>query len=103
MPIAASASILPGGRSVVHGIPAAAFASFVNTSASDLDGCQVALPGEAPTVPLSIAGGATSTFSIFVSASAPIGLDPANARIFVRFKDDAGGAHGSTSVAVQTD
>ena len=257
VPIAASASILPGGRSVVYGTPATVFASFVNTSASDLDGCQVSLPQDAPsgltmsfqttdlatnaltgtantpvpiagytlqsflltfsanstlsapglapafscsgtlpvpvipgvntvdlsfasvpvpdiiaiaatasqdgivrvpqskggsgafavatfnagagatitasvdtgtaklpaaialcqtdattaaclappaaTVPLDFAGGATPTFSVFVSASAPIGLDPANARIFVRFKDSAGGAHGSTSVAVQTD
>jgi len=51
-------------------------------------------------VPLSIAAGAAPTFSVFVQATAPIALDPANARIFVRFKDAAGGLHGSTSVAV---
>jgi len=54
------------------------------------------------TVPLSFAGGATPTFSIFVTATAPIPLDPAKARAFVRFKDAAGNLHGSTSVAVET-
>ena len=38
VPIAGTASILPEGRSVVYGTPATVFASFVNTSATDLDG-----------------------------------------------------------------
>jgi hypothetical protein len=256
VPIAAAASILPNGRSVVYGTPATVFASFVNTSATDLDGCRIILPPGAPaglamsyqttdpatnaptgtanapvpipgytlqsfvlsfsadsslsvpglapqfscsgtlavptipgvntvdltfanvpvadiiaiaatasqdgivrvaqtkggggafavatlnagasdmitasadtggatlpaaialcqsdpmtaaclappagTVPVDFTTGATPTFSVFVAASAPIGLDPANARIFVRFKDAAGTSHGSTSVAIET-
>jgi len=57
----------------------------------------------AASVPLSFAAGATPTFSVFVQASGPIPLDPATARIFVRFKDADGALHGSTSVAVATD
>ena len=54
------------------------------------------------TVTLSDAAGATPTFSVFVSDSGAISLDPANSRIFVRFKDGSGTSHGSTSVAVET-
>jgi len=55
-----------------------------------------------PTVTISDAAGATPTFSIFITASAPISLDPANSRIFLRFMDSGGVSHGSTSVAVDT-
>ena len=55
-----------------------------------------------PTVAISDGAGATPTFSVFITASAPIALDPANSRIFVRFKDSGGTSHGSTSVAVDT-
>jgi hypothetical protein len=55
-----------------------------------------------PTVTISDAAGATPTFSIFITASAPISLDPANSRIFLRFMDSSGTSHGSTSVAVDT-
>ena len=54
------------------------------------------------TVTLTDSAGATPTFSVFINASAAISLDPANSRIFVRFKDSSGTSHGSTSVAVQT-
>ncbi len=54
-------------------------------------------------VPVSIAAGATPTFSVFVQAAGPIAFDPANARLFIRFKDASGGLHGSTSVAVRTE
>ena len=56
----------------------------------------------AASVPVTIAAGATPTFSVFVTASAPIALAPATSRLFVRFKDAAGGIHGATSVAVMT-
>jgi len=61
------------------------------------------LSAPAASVMLSVAAGAAPTFSVFLQDSAPIALDPATARIFVRFKDTAGGLHGSTSVAVATD
>jgi hypothetical protein len=49
----------------------------------------------------SIAANATPTFGIFVTATASISPDPANKRIFVRFRDATGTAtRGSTSVAV---
>src|SRR5262249_25926696 len=55
-----------------------------------------------PTVATQINAGATPTFSVFVSATAFIPFDPANNRIFIRFKDGQGITRGSTSVAVQT-
>ena len=57
----------------------------------------------APSVPVTIAAGATPTFSVFVTATAAVALAPATARIFVRFLDADGQSHGSTSVAVQTE
>ncbi len=53
-------------------------------------------------VTVNFTAGLTPTFSIFLTASGAIPLDPANSRIFVRFKDSAGALHGSTSVAVET-
>ena len=54
-------------------------------------------------VSLDFAAGSTPTFSFFVTASGSIPFNPANARIFVRFLDDTGASHGSTSLAVDTD
>lgn len=61
--------------------------------------CQSAPAGS---VTLSYAGGAAPTFSIFVQPTGSIAFAPAESRIFVRFNDAAGGLHGSTSVAVET-
>jgi hypothetical protein len=55
-----------------------------------------------PSVPVVIGAGAIPTFGIFVSASAPIPLDPANSRVFVVFTDSGGIVRGRTSVAVTT-
>ena len=61
-----------------------------------------------PTVPTlgpvttSIAGNATPTFAFFVTGTDTVPFDPANNRIFVRFKDASGVTRGSTSVAVRT-
>jgi YVTN family beta-propeller protein len=57
----------------------------------------------ASTVPVTIAAGATPTFSVFVTASASVPFAPGTARVFVRFLDAGGTSHGSTSVAVATD
>jgi len=57
----------------------------------------------AATVPVTIAAGATPTFSIFVTASGAVAFAPGTSRIFVRFLDGAATSHGSTSVAVMTD
>jgi hypothetical protein len=56
----------------------------------------------ASTVTVNYTTGGTPTFSVFVNASGPVALDPANSRIFVRFKDAGGTSHGATSVAVDT-
>ena len=56
----------------------------------------------AGSVDTTINAGATPTFSIFVNGNGVVPFDPANNRIFVRFKDAAGVTRGSTSVAVQT-
>ncbi len=61
------------------------------------------LSAPATSVPVSIAAGATGTFSVFVSASAAIPFDPAGSRIFIRFVDGNNIEHGATSVAVTTD
>src|SRR5262245_34027166 len=55
-----------------------------------------------PTVVTQINAGATPTFSVFVAGNEFIPFDPANSRIFVRFKDGQGITRGSTSVAVRT-
>jgi hypothetical protein len=57
----------------------------------------------APSVTVFIGAGATPTFSVFVSASTPIGLDAAANRVFVRFRDSNGIVRGATGVAVTTD
>ena len=54
-----------------------------------------------PTVSTQINAGATPTFSVFVAGNGFIPFDPANSRIFVRFKDGQV-TRGSTSVAVRT-
>lgn len=55
-----------------------------------------------PTVTTSIAGNATPTFGIFVHGTGSVADNPANNRVFVRFKDGGGATRGSTSVAVRT-
>lgn len=55
-------------------------------------------------VALTIASGETPTFSIFVSATGPVPLDPANTRIQVQFIEQTNGEiRGATSVAVSTE
>jgi sugar lactone lactonase YvrE len=56
----------------------------------------------AASVPVTIDADATPTFSIFITATAPVTFAPGTSRIFVRFLDAAGQSHGSTSVAVET-
>ena len=56
----------------------------------------------ATSVPVDFAAGGVPTFSIFVSATAPVAFAPGTSRIFVRFEDSSGASHGSTSVAVTT-
>ncbi len=56
-----------------------------------------------PAVPAPIDAGATPTFAVFVTATAPIAFSPASHRIFVRFKDADGIVRGATSVAVRTE
>ena len=69
--------------------------------------CQTNASGQclappASSVSASLAAGATPTFSVFVSASAPVPFAPGTSRIFVRFLDSGSVSHGSTSVAVTT-
>ncbi len=53
-------------------------------------------------VTLTIEGGGTPTFSVFVSESSPVGADAAGNRIRVVFRDNNGAIRGRTSVAVQS-
>ena len=61
------------------------------------------LAAPAASVQLDVAPDATPTFSVFVTASAPIAFSPGIARVFVRFTDGQGVSHGATSVALATD
>ena len=63
-------------------------------------GTCLAQPASSVTTPIN--AGATPTFSIFVTGAGTVPFDPANNRIFVRFKDSGGVTRGSTSVAVRT-
>lgn len=60
------------------------------------------LQPEAASTQVTIAAGATPTFSVFVSASAAVPFAPDTARVYLRFLDGNGVSHGSTSVAVRT-
>jgi hypothetical protein len=60
------------------------------------------LSAPGPTVTTLISANDTPTFAVFAQGSATIPFDPANNRIFVRFKDAAGVTRGATSVAVRT-
>jgi uncharacterized delta-60 repeat protein len=62
----------------------------------------VCLAPLASSVPTQINSGETPTFGIFVTGSGAIPFDPANNRVFVRFKDAGGVTRGATSVAVRT-
>jgi len=59
-----------------------------------------------PTVPttdpvsIDIGANETPTFSVFASTDEAIALDPANARVFVRFQNASGETRGATSVAI---
>ena len=61
------------------------------------------LAAPSSTLTATIGANATPTFSIFATTTGAISFDPANARIFVRFKDASGGTvRGSTSVALRS-
>ena len=55
-----------------------------------------------PTVTAQINANDTPTFGIFVMGTGTVPFDPANNRIFVRFKDASLVTRGATSVAVRT-
>jgi hypothetical protein len=60
------------------------------------------LSGAGQSVTTQINAGETPTFAVFGTALSPIPFDPANNRVFVRYKDQGGVVRGSTSVAVRT-
>lgn len=60
------------------------------------------LSGPASSTTSSVSGGATPTYSIFVTGTGTVPFDPAANRIFVEFRDGGGLVRGSTSVAVRT-
>ena len=59
-------------------------------------------PTPASSVTTQIDANQTPTFAVFAQAAAPIAFSPGVNRVHVRFKTQAGGTVGATSVAVQT-
>jgi len=59
-----------------------------------------AVPGTDPVI-VDVAAGGSPTFAVFATSAAPIALDPANSRVFLRFSDELGEVRGATSVAVE--
>ncbi len=55
-----------------------------------------------PSVSTTIASGETPTFAVFATGSDTVPFDPANNRVFVRFRDAGAITRGATSVAVRT-
>lgn len=49
-----------------------------------------------------MANSGTATFGVFIATTGPVPFDPANNRVFVRFRDTSGVVRGATSVAVRT-
>ncbi len=78
----------------------AALPITLNVCETNPDNGQCLAP-PAPSVGSAIAGGATPTFSVFISASDAVGFDPANNRIRVIFEEGST-VRGATSVAVRT-
>jgi hypothetical protein len=77
-------------------LPLAAFACATNPST----GACLAAP--AASFQASYQQNGARTYSVFLTASAPIAFAPGTARVFLRFLDAGGASHGSTSIAVQT-
>jgi hypothetical protein len=63
-------------------------------------GACLAPPG--PSTTTTINSNATLTFTVFANGTANIPFDPANTRIYLRFKDAGGVTRGATTVAVRT-
>jgi len=63
-------------------------------------GVCLAIPGTSVTTQVN--ANATPTFAVFVEGHGTVPFDPANNRVFMRFKDGGGVTRGATSVAVRT-
>ncbi len=98
----ASDNVGAGAQIIASVDTGAATLTLTPTICQSNPGTGACLGTPAGSVTVNFTAGSTPTFSIFLKAGGTIPLDPANSRVFVRFKDTAGALHGSTSVAVET-
>ena len=61
------------------------------------------LSSPVPELTITSTPGETRTFAVFANALGTIPFDPANSRIFIRFKDASGVVRGATNFAARTD
>ena len=101
--VVATVNVGAGGQITVSADTGAANLPVGSTLCQTNPTTSVCLAAPATSVTAQIDANATPTFAIFVQGNGTsVPFDPANSRVFVRFKDASGVTRGATSVAVRT-
>ena len=96
--VGASSSITVTADTGSANLPVLLFVCQTNPA----NGQCVTPPTPATSVTVTINTNATPTFAVFIAGQGIVAFNPADNRVFVRFKDSGGVIRGSTSVAVRT-